>query len=407
MRVALVVPTFPQLSETFVVSKVLGLVERGMDVHVVCTDSGPDRWAAFGADHPVHALRNRVHTSLLGGSRWRAALTFVGEVVELGRRDLSGLHRSLRPGSLPAVARHLLVDAPLIRLDPDVVHFEFGAQAVGREDVGRRLGCALTVSFRGSDLAYMGLDDAGFYDRLWRSVDGVHVLGQALWARARERGAPADLPHTVIAPAVDLDQVVLTPRHNGMVGVPGRPLRVLSVGRLHWTKAYDDALEAIATLRRLGVQVEHRIVGGGELLEAVPFWRHQLDLDGIVEVLGPLPPSEVSAHYRWADALLHSAISEGFCNVVVEAQAQGLPVVCTDAGGLSENVVHEVTGIVVRRRDPAALAAGLARLALDGALRAAMGVAGRQRVERHFRLEPQLDAWEQFYDDVNSAWNRP
>ena len=75
----------------------------------------------------------------------------------------------------------------------------------------------------------------------------------------------------------------------------------------------------------------------------------------------------------------------------------GIPVVCTDAGGLPENVVDGVTGFIVPRRDPAALAEKLAILAEDGALRHRMGAAGRKRVETHFRMEDQLDAFEDFY----------
>ena len=97
---------------------------------------------------------------------------------------------------------------------------------------------------------------------------------------------------------------------------------------------------------------------------------------------------------------MHSAVSEGFCNGVIEAQAHGVPVVCTDAGGLPENVDDGVTGIVVPRRDPAALAAALTRLAADGDLRARMGAAGRDRVERLFRLDDQIDAWVRFYQDA-------
>lgn len=59
----------------------------------------------------------------------------------------------------------------------------------------------------------------------------------------------------------------------------------------------------------------------------------------------------MAEHFKWADVLLHSVISEGFCNVVVEAQAHGVPVVCTDAGGLPDNVEREITGVVVPRRD--------------------------------------------------------
>ena len=52
MRIAMVVPTFPQLSETFIVTKALGLVDRGIDVHVVC-GSTKSNWAL--SDHRVQS----------------------------------------------------------------------------------------------------------------------------------------------------------------------------------------------------------------------------------------------------------------------------------------------------------------------------------------------------------------
>ena len=71
----------------------------------------------------------------------------------------------------------------------------------------------------------------------------------------------------------------------------------------------------------------------------------------------------VLGELRAADVLLHPAVSEGFGNAVMEAQAVEVPVVCTDADGLRENVVDGVTGLVVPRRDASALAAALERLA--------------------------------------------
>jgi hypothetical protein len=85
---------------------------------------------------------------------------------------------------------------------------------------------------------------------------------------------------------------------------------------------------------------------------------------------------------------------------VIEAQASGLPVVCTDADGLAENVAHRVSGIVVPRRDPGALADALEELAAQPALRESMGAAARERAEHNFDLSGQLDALEAMYRDV-------
>ena len=119
-----------------------------------------------------------------------------------------------------------------------------------------------------------------------------------------------------------------------------------------------------------------------------------------MQFLGGLSHLEVKRQMLWADAFLHAAVTEGFCNAVLEAQAMMLPVVCTDAGGLIENVLNGETGFVVPRRNPQALAEKLALLARDWELRQQMGQAGRQRVLTYFRLPDQVQAFEQFYKQV-------
>ena len=141
-------------------------------------------------------------------------------------------------------------------------------------------------------------------------------------------------------------------------------------------------------------------MGDGDYLPAVAFMRQQLGLEGVVEVLGALPREDVRQEMQSADVLLHAAVSEGFCNAVIEAQSMELPVVCTDADGLRENVADGETGFVVPRRDPDALAAKLEVLARDPALRQRMGKAGRKRVLENFQLSDQLDRLEDFYRQV-------
>lgn len=402
MRVAIVVPQFPQLSETFIVNKVLGLVDRGVDVHVVCGPTPEGNWQAFGECHRVGELADRVHVAPALGRSLSSLRSAGASAYDLLSNNRSAARRYLgdAAASLTRRLRDLAVDAPLIQLDPDVVHFEFGALAPARMKIRDRLGVAVTVSFRGYDINYAGLDDPHFYDPVWAGADGIHVLGEALWRSALRRGAPPDLPHTSIPPAIDTSRINPVPTRPGTVGTAANPLRVLSVGRLHWTKGYEYALEAIAALRADGLDVEYRIVGDGDLLAAVAFWRHQLGLDEHVELLRSVPPAEVARQLGWADVFLHSATSEGFCNAVIEAQAHGVPVVCSDAGGLGENVQDGVTGFVVPRRDPGALADRLSLLARDPELRSRIGAAGPKRVTSQFAFDDHVDAWVSFYDDA-------
>jgi glycosyltransferase involved in cell wall biosynthesis len=101
-----------------------------------------------------------------------------------------------------------------------------------------------------------------------------------------------------------------------------------------------------------------------------------------VEWLGELPGS--SALLDEVD--LFAMISEpaGCPNASLEAMTHGIPVIATDVGGASEQVVDGLTGRLVARGDAAAFAAALVDLGNDAARRAAMGAAGRARAEARF-----------------------
>jgi glycosyltransferase involved in cell wall biosynthesis len=64
---------------------------------------------------------------------------------------------------------------------------------------------------------------------------------------------------------------------------------------------------------------------------------------------------------------LLTSYGEGLPNVLIEAQAMGTAVVCTQAGGAPEAVAEGMTGTVVRQRDAVAIAEAVLALAGDGA----------------------------------------
>jgi glycosyltransferase involved in cell wall biosynthesis len=69
---------------------------------------------------------------------------------------------------------------------------------------------------------------------------------------------------------------------------------------------------------------------------------------------------------------------------VIEAMLTGLPVVTTNVRGPAEQVLVNVTGLLVSPGDPTALAAALQRLAADPVLRESMGAAGRERALQRY-----------------------
>jgi glycosyltransferase involved in cell wall biosynthesis len=116
----------------------------------------------------------------------------------------------------------------------------------------------------------------------------------------------------------------------------------------------------------------------------------------VEQALAPLGPRVV---YRGAldqtaiaDALVHAdlyvwpAINEAFGMALLEAQANGLPVIAGASGGVGDIVVPGVTGLLTAPGDTDAFAMAVRRLITDAAARAAMGPAARQKVRREHDL---------------------
>jgi colanic acid/amylovoran biosynthesis glycosyltransferase len=276
---------FPKVSETFFVRKLLGLVRRGWDVHVVCQRSNKEHWQYFPTLLDQLGDGRRIHVAADG------------------------------------------IEEKIAELEPDVVHFGYGTLACGRMHLREALGCRTVVSFRGYDLNTFRVDDESAYADVWRGADMLHLVSESLRDRALQRGCPPEAPHVVIPDAVDVGFFAPPAERDAEVGTPERPLRVLTVGRLHWKKGHEHGLAAVRRALDAGVEVAHRIVGEGEHREATQFQMRDLGLDGRAELLGSRTVEEVREMMAWADVLLHPSLTEAFGVAVVEAQAMGLPVV--------------------------------------------------------------------------------
>lgn len=396
MKIVLIVHGFPKLSETFIVNKFLSLLDKGYDVHIVCKNNTYHSWDTF--PNLSSTLKDRVKYQPSTRPRWRAFIVFLWMLARCFQQAPRATWHYLSSGWQDkrwGVLSNFHVDAPMILLQPDVLHFEFGTLAANRMHLRDWLITRVVVSFRGYDLNYVGLDQPGYYNDIWAKAAGIHCLGEDLWLRAQHRGCPPDKMHALISPAIDVDFFRRQRRPD-----PEYPLQIVSVGRLTWKKGYDYALKAIRILVEEGYSLEYVIIGSGNLIEALGFYRHLWGLENHVKVLGALPQSEILAHLEWATVFLHASVSEGFSNAVMEAQAYELPVVTTDADGLSENIEDGVTGFVVPRRDPEALAEKLMLLADNPRLGEHMGKAGRLRVIKHFTLDRQIEEFVDFYSRI-------
>ncbi len=164
----------------------------------------------------------------------------------------------------------------------------------------------------------------------------------------------------------------------------GGPLRVLALGRLHYSKGYDDLLNALHRLTAGGVDWRLTLIGEGPERDALTQQIDELALGERVTLTGSLGEDQIIGHMREADVFVLSSHAEPLGVVTMEAMSMGLASVATDAGGVREIMTHERDGLLVPPKDPAALAEALRRLAEDEALRQRLAAAGRRTVVERF-----------------------
>lgn len=159
------------------------------------------------------------------------------------------------------------------------------------------------------------------------------------------------------------------------------PLRILWSGQFLPRKALSLLLKALAKLPP-DVDFELRVVGEGPLERRWKRLAERLGIADRVEWLGWLSHKHSLRQYERADVFVFSSLRDNSGTVVLEALANGLPVVCLDHQG-ARDIVTDRCGVKVavtsRRRVVDDLRDAVTRLARDPALREAMGRAARQR----------------------------
>jgi len=196
---------------------------------------------------------------------------------------------------------------------------------------------------------------------LWalRRADAIRAVSQFTAELVREAGREADAVFTAYT---DL----------GVFAGPVEPVpvepNVLFVGVLERYKDVEGLAAAWRELARRLPEARLHVVGNGRQVEVA----EALQREG-VRWDRRLGQAEVAAALDESRALVLPSASEGLPRIAVEAFLRGRPVVATRAGGTPEIVQHEVTGLLVERGDPAALADALERVLRDRELAQRLG----------------------------------
>ena len=333
-----------------------GLGARGHEVRVVTTGlgaAGASRRSGTGA---VTVRRHRAvelaHTAIAPGLPL--------SLLRAPRDAVLHLHcaHALLPEAVAVVAR--------LRRQPFLLHFHLDVDASGRAG------------------ALLPLYKEHVFGRVMRAAAGVVVLTEAQGAFVRERyRVPPERVHVV---PNGVGGEYFMPVRAAAAATAAEPLRLLFVGRLSRQKNVGRLLDALAAVRE---PVRLRVVGDGELRAELEARATRLGLTGLtgptgaagaaaatgapaatgaatVEFSGGLLGADLVRAYADADAFVLPSDKEGMPLVALEAMAAALPVLATRVPGSTELL----GGVgLLADPEPAALAAGIDRLARDPDLR--------------------------------------
>jgi glycosyltransferase involved in cell wall biosynthesis/predicted metal-dependent phosphoesterase TrpH len=152
-------------------------------------------------------------------------------------------------------------------------------------------------------------------------------------------------------------------RDSPRAGVDGETITVMYSGRITREKGIDLLADAFVLARACDPRLRLQLAGGGPEQERV---RERLGESA--SFLGWLEGDELAAAYAAADIFLFSSSTDTFGQVILEAQASGLPVIAVAKGGPLSLVEHRVSGLLCEP-DAAHLAAALLELADSPLLR--------------------------------------
>src|ERR687894_331669 len=160
---------------------------------------------------------------------------------------------------------------------------------------------------------------------------------------------------------------------------------VLCVSRLVARKGQDTLVKALPAIRRQVPGARLLLVGDGPQRAALHRLAARCGVADAVVCTGPVPWSELPAHYAAGDVFAMPCRTrgrgldvEGLGLVFLEAAATGLPVIAGDAGGARETVRIGDTGDLVNGRDVVAVARTVGTLLADPERAAGMGRRGRR-----------------------------
>lgn len=158
-----------------------------------------------------------------------------------------------------------------------------------------------------------------------------------------------------------------------------------------------NIIQAMALLREEFNEFELHVAGSGPQLPTLKQLCDTLQINDHIVFCGRLSRQDMQKLYESADVMINASTVDNMPNALLEALAQGVPIVTTDVGGIPFMVEHLETALMVEPQNPKAIKDALLQLIYNPELRQSLQDKGRASVQQYTwqYIGPQ---WKSYYE---------
>jgi len=365
MKFTYIVRTFPNLSETFILNQITGLIDRGYNIDIISLNK-PKNDIHHEKVYEYDLFKKTQYIS------WtRSQLGF-----EFNDRLLSSLFLT------------------------DIIHSHFASWPT---EFALNLFEKFNIPFLFTAHAYDIFVNPDIFTLQKKINSALKVITISDYNKdylTNLFGKDLSNKINVIRCGVELSKFKYLERHEKKF------IKILFVGRLVEKKGCYYAIEAFKKALKKNNNLELSIIGDGYLKEDIHHLINASDLKSKISMLGPQTQQNVLKEMERADIFFLPSLTaangdrEGIPISILEAQAMGLPVISTYHSGIPEVINNGENGFLVPERDVDAMAEKLILLASQHELRNRMGEIGRNKIKHFYNHEIELDNLENIFNKL-------
>ncbi|BAY24257.1 group 1 glycosyl transferase [Calothrix sp. NIES-2100] len=390
LKMAYILGTFPQLTQTFVNREITWVYKQNVDIHIFSLSQPKTIEIEEQSKHLISCVR---YAPFFSGKILKAQLYFLSHSPQ---KYLTAFFKTIWHNyHEPKILFQTLA------IFPKSVYFAQQIEALEIEHIHAHfITLAATAARITSDL--LGISYS------------IHVHAVGLFKRnshdVRRQLEHASRVVTIsnyhrdyiakLCPNINQNQIEVvycsleTDRFQAISKQPSPKIhRILSVGRLIEKKGFKYLIDACAEIAKLGLLFQCDIVGEGPLKESLQARIEQYNLQNCINLLGSLKPEQVLKKYQESDIFVLACVvandgnRDGLPVVLIEAMSCELPVITTPVTGIVDLVEDQQNGLLVKEKDTVSLAVAIERLIKDENLCKYLGTNARSKVLKDFQIQ--------------------